>query len=138
MTRHCKIFAKSPDGKKAVCIDAENEAEIMQYVLQTPRYKEKFMHIIQLILGGHRNTELYDKEDIDAKSKHVTAMKFFKGQENGRIYCKEMRTADGLFVVVTSEVYPRKKSEGVSKKEIPIIHKVASYEYKIQTPANKP
>jgi hypothetical protein len=138
LTRLCKIFAQSPDGKKAVCIDVENEGEIMGYVLQTPRYRDKFMHIVQLILGGHRITDLYDKEDIDAKSKHVTAMKFFKGQENGRIYCKEMRTTDGVFVVVTAEVYPRKKSEGVSKKEIPIIHKVASYEYKIQTPADQP
>jgi hypothetical protein len=110
----------------------------MEYILQTPRYRDKFMHIVQLILSGHRITDLYDKEDIDAKSKHVTAMKFFKGQENGRIYCKEMRTADGMFVVVAAEVYPRKKSEGVSKKEIPIIHKVANYEYKIQTTAHQP
>jgi hypothetical protein len=85
-------------------------------------------------MGGHRNNELYDKEDINGKAKHVTAMKFFKGQENDRIYCKEARTPDGLFIIVTAVVYLRKKSQKVSKKEIPIIQKIAQYEYQVETP----
>ena len=59
-------------------------------------------------------------------------MKFFKGQENDRLYCKEQRTADGIFIIVTAEIYKKKKSAKVTKKEIPIIEKVASYEYEIE------
>jgi hypothetical protein len=87
---------------------------------------------VQLILEGHKNTELYDKEEINEKCKDVTAMKFFKGQENDRIYCKEQKMEDGLYIIVTAEIYLKKKSEKVSKKEIPIIEKVAQYEYKIE------
>ena len=86
----------------------------------------------ELILGGHKNTELYDKEDFNKACKDVTAMKFFKGQENDRIYCKEQSTAAGIFIIVTAEIYKRKKSGKISKKEIPIIEKVASYEYEIE------
>lgn len=62
-----------------MCIDKQNEKEILSYVSQSDRHRKKFMHILELILGGHRNSELYDKEDIDDKSSNVTAMKFFKG-----------------------------------------------------------
>ena len=61
-------------------------------------------------------------------------MKFFKGQENDRIYCKEQSNNDGTYIVVTAEIFLRKKSNKVSKKEIPIIEKVGQYEYKIQEP----
>lgn len=130
--RNCEIFAQSADGKRAVCVDKENKASILAFVMQTPRYQKKWRHIVQLILEGHKNTELYDKEEINDKCKDVTAMKFFKGQENDRIYCKEQRTSEGIFIVVTAEIYPKKKSNKVSKKEIPIIEKVARYEYKIE------
>ena len=88
---------------------------------------------MQLILEGHKNTDLYDKEEINDKCKGVTAMKFFKGQENDRIYCKEQKTDNGIYIIVTAEIYPRKKSNKVSKKEIPIIEKIASYEYEIKS-----
>mgnify|MGYP001788038945 FL=1 len=29
-------------------------------------------------------------------------MKFFKGQENDRIYCKEVNTISGIFVVIAA------------------------------------
>lgn len=83
-------------------------------------------------MEGHKNTELYDKEEIDESCKNVTAMKFFKGQENDRIYCKEQRTNEGLYIIVTAEIYLKKKSNKVTKKEIPTIKKVASYEYQIE------
>jgi hypothetical protein len=132
LARKCEIFAQSPDGKRAVCIDKENKKEILAFVMQSPRYRKKWLHIVQLILEGHKNTELYDKEEINDKCKDVTAMKFFKGQENDRLYCKEQKTPEGIFIVVTAEIYPKKKSDKVSKKEIPIIEKVARYEYKIE------
>ena len=87
---------------------------------------------MQLILEGHKNTDLYDKEDINGKCKDVTAMKFFKGQENDRIYCKEQKTKNGIFIIVTAEIFLRKKNDKVTKKEIPIIQKIANYEYEIK------
>lgn len=132
LERKCEIIAQSKDGKRAVCIDKENENAILEFVMQSPRYLKKWRHIVELIVEGHKNTELYDKEEINDKCKDVTAMKFFKGQENDRIYCKEQKTPEGVFIVVTAEIYPKKKSNKVSKKEIPIIKKVARYEYKIE------
>lgn len=132
MARKCEIIAQSPDGKRAVCIDKENKKAILAFVMQSPRYQKKWKHIVQLLLEGHKNSELYDKEEINSKCKNVTAMKFFKGMENDRIYCKEQKTPEGIFIIVTAEIYPKKKSNKVSKKEIPIIEKVAQYEYKIE------
>lgn len=120
------------DGKRAIYIDTENKAEILAYINQDKRHKKKFRYIAEIILGGHRNTEVYDKEDINENCKDVTAMKFFKGQENDRIYCKEIKSDEGTFIVVTAVLYEKKKSEGVTSKEIPIINNVGSYEYEIQ------
>ena len=83
-------------------------------------------------MDGHRNPELYDKEDVNDKCKGVTAMKLFKGQENARIYCKEQQTTEGLYIVVAIEVYERKKTKAIDKKIIPIIEKIGSYEYEIE------
>lgn len=131
MIRRCKILAKSADEKKAVCIDKQNEKEILSYVNQSERHLKKFRHIIQLILEGHKNSDLYDKEDISEKCKDVTAMKFFKGQENDRIYCKEQKK-DNFYIIVVVEVYTRKKSNKITKKEKPLIEKIAKYDYQIE------
>jgi hypothetical protein len=56
-------------------------------------------------------------------------MKFFKGQENARVYCKEVNTRDKTTVIVAAEVLERKKQTKLTHKEINIIHRVASYEY---------
>jgi len=133
LARLCEIIAKTADGRKAICIDVQNKGSILSYVNQSKRHLRKWQHIMQLILEGHRNTDLYDKEEINDKCKGVTAMKFFKGQENDRIYCKEQKTENGVYIIVTAEIYPRKKNDKVSKKEIPIIEKIASYEYEIKS-----
>lgn len=138
LARLCEILIKSSDGKKAICIDKENKAAILAYIKQSERHLKKWRHIVELILQGHKNTDLYDKEEINDKCKGVTAMKFFKGQENDRIYCKEMRSSEGTYVIITAELYLKKKSDKVSKKEIPIIEKVGSYEYKIEHRRGKP
>lgn len=132
MARFCEIIAKTADGRKAICIDIQNKDLILAYVNQSKRHLRKWQHIVQLILEGHRNTDLYDKEEINDKCKNVTAMKFFKGQENDRIYCKEQRTKNGIYIIVTAEIYLKKKNDNVSKKEIPIIEKIAKYEYEIK------
>jgi len=123
---------KSGNGKRAIYIDEENAKEIYQYIQQDERHKKKFRFITDTILGGHRNTEVYDKEDIDDKSKGVTAMKFFKGQDNDRIYCKEITKEDKTFVIIAAELHKGKQKQKNKQKEINIIHKVAGYEYELE------
>jgi hypothetical protein len=132
LVRKCEIIIKSADGKKAICIDKEEKEQVLSYIRQSDRHLKKWNHIVDLILHGHKNTELYDKEDINGKCKGVTAMKFFKGQENDRIYCKEQRMGKELLIIVTARLYLKKKSDKVSKKEIPVIQKIAMYEYEIE------
>lgn len=131
MKRKAKIIRTSQDGKRQIAVDMENFSGIIGYISQDARHKSKFNDICRLILNGLRNTELYDKENINERCKHVTAMKFFKGQENDRIYCKEIHEKNGLFVVVTSELLKRKKTNKNSRREINLIEKVAGYEYEI-------
>jgi hypothetical protein len=129
--RDCKIVRPSPDGKRAIYVDTLNKNEIKGYLFSDDRHKKKFQFICDIIFGGHRNTELYDKEDINERCSDVTAMKFFKRQENDRIYCKELKSKSGISIVVMSILHPRKKSDGNSNKEITLIETVASYEYEI-------
>lgn len=122
----------SKDGKRAIYIDSENKEEILEYIRQDNRHKKKFKFISDIILGGHKNTEVYDKEDINENCKDVTAMKFFKGQENDRIYCKEIKSEVGTYIIVTSVLHERKKTDKLSSKEISIIKKIGGYDYEIQ------
>jgi len=122
----------SKDEKRAIYIDSINKEEILKYIKKDNRHHKKFLHITEIILGGFKNTDLYDKEDINEKCKDVTAMKFFKGQENDRIYCKEIHSATGTHIVVTSILHERKKGNELSSKEIAIIEKVGGYDYEIQ------
>lgn len=113
-----------------MAVDAENAATILAYIKQDKRHTKKFQHIVDIILAGLRNTELYDKEEINDKVKGVTAMKLFKGQENDRIYCKEYTTDNGQrFVVVAAEFREKKKTQKNAHKETHLIETVATYEY---------
>lgn len=132
MKRKAIEIRKSNDKKRAIYIDAQNAEEIFNYIYQDERHKKKFQFITDIILEGLKNTEVYDKEDIDKKSKGVTAMKFFKGQENDRIYCKEITKENKAFVVIACELHQKKKSKGISQKEMNLIHKVADYEYELE------
>ncbi len=129
MERSAVIILKSKDGKRSIAVDQESADELLNFFQQDDRYKKKFNHICQLILEGHRNTELYDSEEIDGKSRGETAMKFFKGQENARVYCKEVSSEFGILVVVCAVMHLRKKSQKLTHMEKNIIHKVADYEY---------
>lgn len=122
----------SGDGKRSIYIDIENEDEILSYISQDERHRKKFRFITEIILGGHKNTNVYDKEDINEKCKDVTAMKFFKGQENDRIYCKEITDENGTSIMVAAIVHERKKSKKLSSKEVSLIKKLGGYSYEIQ------
>lgn len=132
MKRDCNKIAIAPDGKRAIYVDKINELEILDYLRQDNRHKKKFQYFTEVFFGGHKVPELYDKEDINDKCKDVTAIKFFKGQENDRIYCKEIKSNSQLFIVVMAIIHLKKKSENNSKKEITIIETVAEYEYEVK------
>ena len=131
MVRKCEHIISSRDSKRAIYVDSINKKEIIEYLNQDERHKKKFKYIADIILGGHKITDLYDKEDINEKCKDVTAMKFFKGQENDRIYCKEINTTTGTHIVVTSILHKRKKNTELSAKEKALIEKVGGYQYEI-------
>lgn len=107
-------------------------SDILNYIKQDEAHKRKFVQIVELILGGYRNSELYDKEDINPKCKNVYAMKFFKGGSNDRIYCKEYSSDSGVRVVICIELFEKKKSQGIDKKLKPVIEKLSSYEYEFE------
>lgn len=131
MKRKCKKIISTKDGSRAIYIDDENSAEILEYINRDERHKKKFKFITDLILGKFKNTDLYDKEDIDDSCKDVTAMKFFKGQENDRIYCKEVKSDKGVFVVVAGILHTKKKSQKNSNKEKVLIKKLGKYDYEV-------
>lgn len=132
MLRKAIQIAISEDKKRILCFDKENAEELSEYVYQDERHLKKFQYIANLILRGLRITDLYDKENIDKKAKGVTAMKFFKGQENDRIYCKEFTRDDKTFIVVAAELLTKKKSKELKQKTKNIIKNVAGYEYEIE------
>ena len=131
MKRKCKKIISTKDGSRAIYIDDENSAEILEYINRDKKKKKKFKFITDLILGKFKNTDLYDKEDIDDSCKDVTAMKFFKGQENDRIYCKEVKSDKGVFVVVPGILHTKKKSQKNSNKEKVLIKKLGKYDYEV-------
>jgi len=130
--RKAFVLEKSENGNKAICIDSENAKQLLAFLNKDERHSKKFRYITELILRGIRNTELYDKENVNKKAKHVTAMKFFKGQENARIYCKEQRINNRLFVVICCELLESKKSQNNNKTVRSIIDKISNYEYEIE------
>ena len=134
MKRKAIIIRKSKDGNRCIAVDQENAEIILAYLEQDKRHVNKFIDICNLIFSGLSNPFLYDKEEPDKKSKGVRAMKFFKGQENDRIYCKEMSLDDKTFVVITAELLLKKKTKKLSHREKSLIQKVASYDYEIEDP----
>ena len=129
MNRKAVVIRESRDGKRRIAVDSENAEELLNFFQKNKRYRKKFDHICELILGGHKNRELYDKEEPNGRCKGVRAMKFFKGQENAGVYCKELVLEDHDCIIVAAEILTRKKQTKLSYKEINLIERVASYEY---------
>lgn len=123
----------SNDFKKvSLYVDIENKDEILSYLSQDDRHKKKWSYIAGIILNGGYNGEHYCKVEINKQCKDVTEIRFFPGQENDRIYCKEIHTKDGTKVIVTSILHERKKTTKLSSKEKSAIQKVGGYEYEIE------
>lgn len=131
LKREAFVLRTSKDGKRAICIDDGNAEDILEYINRDPRHRKKFRFVVDIILGGMKNRELYDKEVLNKSSSKVTAMKFFKGQENDRIYCVEKRIDNKLYVVICSELYEKKKTKKADKRVRQIINRISKYEYEI-------
>ena len=127
MRRNCFEVDRSSSGHKILYVDEQNAEEILEYLEQDNRHNKKYRYIKNIIFDDHRIPELYDKEDISEKAKDVTAMKFFKGQENDRIYCKEYH--GDVLRIVMARLEERKKVEGIDTKFKNIIESVGGYEY---------
>ena len=132
MKRKAFILQKSESGQKAICIDSQNAKNLIEFLNRDDRHKKKFRYISELILRNLKNSELYDKENINKKARNVTAMKFFKGQENARIYCKEQRVNNKLYIIVCCELIESKKTQSNNKIIRTLIDKISSYEYEIE------
>lgn len=132
LKRKCSLVIASKDGKKAIYIDAINKKNIMEYLNRDRRHIKKFYTISEIVLSNLKNTELYDKENINEKCKDVTAMKFFKGQENDRIYCKEVKSETKTHIIIMCVVHEKKKSTKLTQKEKNIIKSIAEYQYEIK------
>jgi hypothetical protein len=130
--RQAKIIRSSDDDKRHIAIDGVNYQKILDFIFKDERHENKFIDVCNVILSGLRNPRLYDKENINTRCKNVTAMKFFKGQENARIYCQEVNQKGKTFIVVAAELLERKKNQKNKQKEINLIQKVAGYEYEIK------
>lgn len=121
-------------GHVEIAVDVEAMKEIFDYVGQDSRHKSKFLDIVAIIMEGLHNRTLYRREDISKEAKDVTAMRFFVGQENDRIYCKEISRMDAatrepIKIVVLAALHLHKKSNTLSPVEVGIINKIAGYEY---------
>jgi hypothetical protein len=130
--RIAHLIDSSTNNKRHVCIDKENEEEIMNFLKADPARLKKFKHIVKILLEGLRNSELYDKEEVSKKATDVTAMKLFKQGQNIRLYCKEQRTEQGVLCIIVAELLEKKKEEGLSKTTKNLIEKVGGYEYVIE------
>lgn len=129
--REAYEIKSAADKKRCVCIDSKNEADIMAFLREDPVRVSKFREVIDLILSGQRNSEVYSKENIDKKCKDVTAIKMFKGGQNIRLYCKEQKSDNGTFYVIVAKHLPKKKDQKVKGKTKTLIQTVSSYDYTI-------
>ena len=120
-----------PFPKITIGIDTVNKEEILAYIRQDEKHKSKFNTIISIISEGLNNRHLYKREKLSAEVKNVTAMRFFPGGDNDRIYCQEL-SIGGIKIIVLPELHLSKKERENTQIEIKIIKKVSNYEYSQQ------
>jgi hypothetical protein len=134
MKRVAELYKTSSNGKKAVYIDVENKAALVEFLKSESAYRDKFRMIVEMLLDHpHVPRDLYDKEDFEKGCERVTAMKPTKGKLNPRIYCQQYSDKERkVFVIVVSEVLDKKKSQKLTAREKSIIRRVASYQYELK------
>lgn len=129
MKRKSVFLIGSEDGSREIHLDASNADIILSYLYRDERHRKKFLFIAEIILRSMKNTEVYDRERINDKANNITAMKFFKGQENDRIYCKEYSGIGKKFIVIAIVLMNRKKSQKNNLVIRTLINQISTYEY---------
>ena len=118
-------FFESLNIKKSsteIFVDAINKHEIEDALRKNLK---KFRRVVYEICKNHYNSDLYGKEEVSAKARHVTAIKF-KGKENVRIGCKEF-FRNGKKVVMIVKII--KKSQKNDRKIKKIYETIGGYDY---------
>ena len=132
MKRDSVFLIATQDGKRAIFIDKINASEILNYINRDERHKKKFLFITELILRGIKNPQVYDKEEINGRKTSVTAMKFFKGQVNDRIYCREFSSNGKRQIIMAIILIEKKKTQKLTKPIKSLIEKISKYEYEVE------
>jgi len=132
MKRDAVLLVSSNDGQRSIFIDKANVSSILAYLNKDDRHRKKFMFIAELILRGIKNPQVYDKEIVSRTSTSITAMKFFKGQENDRIYCREFSGKGKRQIIIAIVLIEKKKTQKLSKQIKSLIEKISKYEYEIE------
>lgn len=129
MKRKTIFLIGSKDGLREIHLDLLNADSIIEYIRRDDRHQKKFQFIAEIILRGLRNSEVYDYEKINERAIQITAMKFFKGQENDRIYCKEYHVRGKTKIVVAILLYEKKKTQKNDKRIKAVIETISTYDY---------
>lgn len=140
MDRECieysldEFLNEFPDLKKykvELYIDRENASDIIDF-LRIEKNKKKFRRVLVEVLSLRYNDDLYRKEELSEKAKHITAMKFAK-KENARIYCKEYLYEEDVKEKKVVMLYLYYKKEMKSKRLKALIENLGGYTYEFST-----
>lgn len=118
-----------------IWIDEKNAEDILKLLFEKDsngKYlrQNRFKNALKVMHSFNYEKDLYDKEEISAKAKNVTAIKFKRHKgHNWRIYCKEFYK-DGKKIVMISAV--DKPSQKIDKKLSTKIETIGGYEYEFE------
>ncbi len=136
MDRECikypldEFLNEFPDLKKnkvEIYIDRENARDIIDF-LRIEKNTKKFRIVLVEVLSLRYNDDLYRKEEVSEKAKHITAMKFAR-KENARIYCKEYLCEEDVKEKKVVMLYLYYKKEMKSKKLKVLLETLGGYTY---------
>lgn len=124
MKRECFLFKSSTVGfNKHIYIDKGNAREIYAFIKEN---EAKFTKIRIRILDT--DFHYYDKYEKVKGYKNLTEMRFIGGT-NGRIYCKEIKTDNGIFCIIMGKVEASKKTNHINKGIKEKLKVLNGYEY---------
>lgn len=131
--RECIIIDSSQSHSRYLCVDLKIQKEFFDFINEDQNHRAKFKQIRDHILE-ERNIyfENYGKEGFNSQTRHVTAMKFFKGGKNVRVYCVEVKTSKGAFYVVAAHFLGKKKVQQNDNQIREIVKRISKYEYEIE------
>ena len=118
-------------SKIEIWLDEKNAFEILDFINKKKKNgnyinRDKFRLILNIALSGKYNFDFYDKEEVSAKAKYVTSMKFKRSKSNYRIGCKEYSLADKKIIMVCLFLKTSQKND---KKIKQIYETIGGYEY---------